>query len=48
MHKLLVQRKLNGSSTIRASTRPGQGGGLLDKPTAEKPISDTENKVALM
>jgi hypothetical protein len=30
------------------STRPGQGGGLLDKAIVDMPTSDPENKVAKM
>ena len=42
-----VQRdcnRANGRYRIRAATAPGQGGGLLDRPTIDKPTPGRESE----
>ncbi|KAG0555314.1 hypothetical protein M758_12G163100 [Ceratodon purpureus] len=42
-----VYSRVNGRYTIRAATAPGQGGGVLDRPTIDKPTPGRESEFDL-
>lgn len=42
-----VYNRASGRHTIRAATAPGQGGGVLDRPTIDKPTPGRESEFDL-
>jgi len=45
VHK--VHKRVHGLCNIRAATAPGQGGGVLDRPTLDKPTPGRESEFDL-